>query len=74
MVIDTENCKRYAIVHFEPLPRQLPHSFSPFLKHFQPLLVNVFNPLSAKVREVLKRYEQGKECVYINLNNQQDSV
>ena len=52
MVIDTENCKRYAIVRFEPLPRQLPHPFSPFLEYFQPLLVNAFSPLGAEVREV----------------------
>jgi len=74
MVIDTENCKRYVIVYFEPLPRQLPHFFSFLLKYFQPLLVNSFSPLSAEVREVLKRYEQGKECVRMNLNNQQDSA
>ena len=36
-------------VHFGLLPKQPPHPFSPSIKFLQPLLVNEFCPLDAKL-------------------------
>jgi len=33
-----------------------------------------YAPLSEELESSLKRYKQGKECVHMNLNNQQDGT
>jgi len=38
------------------------------------LMVRSMNSVCQNIRTVLKRYEQGKECVCMNLNNQQDGA